>query len=270
MTKAVVKRSAPTGVGGGGRWAWQTDDADAARRQRAAAAGAGTSEGDGDGGARPGASSSGAQNVDSREAPAAEDDERGGFATSPAQLPKAGWKDVVSRTLKEVKADNVPLTAAGVAFYGMLALVAIVSVYGLVTTPAESAKQVEGFTSAFPGDAARQLVDQLKSITGASSSGLGLKLAISLAGLLWSASSGTTALIRGLGIAYDQPEGRGFVSCGAPPSSSPWRPSSAPWWSSVSPSPCRPSSTPPGSARRARRWAWRCAGPSSACCSSPA
>lgn len=119
------------------------------------------------------------------------------------------------RTKQEVKSDNLPITAAGVTFYGMLALapamVAIVSLYGLVTTPEESAKQVEGLTAALPGEAARLLVDQLKSITGADSGGLGIKLAVSLVGLLWSASSGTTALIRGLGIAYDEPEGRGFV-----------------------------------------------------------
>ncbi len=162
-----------------------------------------------------GASSSGSDDADPRAAARAEGDARGRFAGSPTQLPKAGWKDVLIRTAKEVKADNVPITAAGVAFYGMLALVptmvALVSIYGLVISPAESAKQVEGLTRALPGEAARLLVDQLKSITGANSSGLGIKLAVSLIGLLWSASSGTTALIRGLGIAYDQPEGRGFV-----------------------------------------------------------
>jgi len=162
-----------------------------------------------------GASSPGSIDADPRAAARAEGDARGRFAESPTQLPKAGWKDVLVRTAKEVKADNVPITAAGVAFYGMLALaptmVALVSIYGLVTSPAESAKQVEGLTRALPGEAARLLVDQLKSITGANSSGLGIKLVISLVGLLWSASSGTTALIRGLGIAYDEPEGRGFV-----------------------------------------------------------
>lgn len=164
---------------------------------------------------KPGSSGTGSTDADPREVARAEGEARGRFATSPTQVPKAGWKDVAKRTLQEVKADNVPITAAGVAFYGMLALaptmVALVSLYGLVTTPDEAAEQVEGLTSALPGEAARLLVDQLKSITGADSGGLGIKLAISLVGLFWSASSGTTALIRGLGIAYDEPEGRGFV-----------------------------------------------------------
>ncbi|HEV8114849.1 MAG TPA: YihY/virulence factor BrkB family protein [Acidimicrobiales bacterium] len=164
---------------------------------------------------KPGSSGAGSQTADPREVARSEGDARGRFADSPTELPTAGWKDVVRRTLQEVKADNVPITAAGVAFYGMLALVpalvAIVSVYGLATSPEESARQVEGFTAALPGEAARLLVDQIKSITGQPSSGLGVKLALSLAGLLWSASSGTTALIRGLGIAYDEPEGRSFL-----------------------------------------------------------
>ena len=216
MGKPLVKRE-PVSVGGDHRWAWQTDEP----------ADEGVSRRDGDGDGRPdtapgngcepkaGSSGPGSRAVDPREAATAEGDARGRFATSPTELPKAGWKDVARRTLQEVKADNVPITAAGVAFYGMLALVpamvAIVSVYGLVVSPEESAKQVQGFTRALPREAATLLVAQIQSITGGNTSGLGIKLAVSLAGLLWSASSGTTALIRGLGIAYDEPEGRGFV-----------------------------------------------------------
>ena len=217
MGKPVVKRDAPVGVGADHRWAWQRDDGDEVvdpdhGRNGDGRPGAAPSDGCGP---KPGSSGAGSKAVDPREAATAEGDARGRFATSPTQLPKAGWKDVARRTLQEVKADNVPITAAGVAFYGMLALVpamvAIVSVYGLVVSPEESARQIEGFTRPLPREAATLLVDQIKTITGGNSSGLGIKLAMSLAGLLWSASSGTTALIRGLGIAYDEPEGRGFV-----------------------------------------------------------
>ncbi len=216
MGKPVVRRE-PVGVGADHHWAWQRDG------QEDGANGRGDDGADDQGRAaaldacepKAGSSGPGSKAVDPREAAEAEGAARGRFATSPTELPKAGWKDVLRRTLQEIKADNVPITAAGVAFYGMLALVpamvAIVSVYGLVVTPEESARQVEGFTRALPGEAARLLVDQLKSITGGDSGGLGIKLAVSLAGLLWSASSGTTALIRGLGVAYDEPEGRGFV-----------------------------------------------------------
>ena len=213
MGKPVVRRE-PVGVGADHRWAWQQDPGGNAGGAGADRASTAAGERD-DCEPKGGSSGAGARTVDPREAARREGAARGRFASRPTQLPKAGWKDVLRRTLQEVKADNVPITAAGVAFYGMLALVpamiAIVSVYGLVVSPEEAARQVEDLTAALPAEAARLLVDQIQSITGGNSSGLGIKLAASLAGLLWSASSGTTALIRGLGIAYDEPEGRGFV-----------------------------------------------------------
>ena len=44
-------------------------------------------------------------------------------AMSPAEIPAAGWKDVLTRTWKEAGEDNAGLVAAGVSFYGFLALV---------------------------------------------------------------------------------------------------------------------------------------------------
>lgn len=237
MSKPVVRRGGAARAGGAGngsrygrdddevldlrdkferKWAFQQDTTDDKYGGDGSDGRDGKDFNDGKGGRpKPGSSGSGSDDADPHEVARREGDARGRFATSPAQIPSPGWKDIVRRTLQEVKADNVPITAAGVAFYAMLALaptmVALVSLYGLVTSPDEATRQVEGLTSALPGEAARLLVDQLKSITGADSSGLGVKLAISLVGLLWSASSGTTAMIRGLGIAYDQPEGRGFV-----------------------------------------------------------
>src|SRR4029453_14818458 len=60
-------------------------------------------------------------------------------ADTPQEIPAKGWKDIAKRTGKEVKADQVPLLAAGVAFYVLLALfpaiIAGVSIYGLVADP---------------------------------------------------------------------------------------------------------------------------------------
>src|SRR4029453_15140837 len=57
-------------------------------------------------------------------------------ADKPQEIPPKGWKDIAKRTAKEVKQDQVPLLAAGVAFYTLLALfpaiIAGVSIYGLV------------------------------------------------------------------------------------------------------------------------------------------
>ena len=61
-------------------------------------------------------------------------------AKSPGRIPLAGWLQVFKRTWQESRADNLGLIAAGVAFFGFLALVpmlgAIVLAYGLVAEPA--------------------------------------------------------------------------------------------------------------------------------------
>src|SRR5580765_7836768 len=63
------------------------------------------------------------------------DDGRGRDAESPTKIPARGWKDVLLRVKAEAKADHASLLAAGVALYGLLALVpaliALLSVWGL-------------------------------------------------------------------------------------------------------------------------------------------
>ena len=60
---------------------------------------------------------------------------RGRGASKVAEIPTAGWKDILWRTYSEVVNDHVMLIAAGVTFYTLLALVpaltALVSIYGL-------------------------------------------------------------------------------------------------------------------------------------------
>ena len=65
-------------------------------------------------------------------------------------MPAAGWKDVLLRTWREAGDDNVSLLAAGVAFYGFLAMVpllgSIVLSYGLVAEPATVMANVRSLT----------------------------------------------------------------------------------------------------------------------------
>ena len=55
------------------------------------------------------------------------------------EMPRAAWKDIVSRTWQRTWDDNVGLVAAGVAFYGFFALFSllglIVLFYGFVADP---------------------------------------------------------------------------------------------------------------------------------------
>jgi membrane protein len=134
-------------------------------------------------------------------------------AAKPSEIPARGWLDVVKRTQKEVKTDNVTLIAAGVAFYSMLAifpaLIAVVSLYGLVANPANVAKQVNSFAKSMPPGAGDLLTNQLQKIVSTSGGSLSIALVISILGALWSASAATQALMKGLKVIYDERETRG-------------------------------------------------------------
>jgi membrane protein len=145
----------------------------------------------------------------------AEDGGRGRRATHPWHIPPAGWLDVAVRVKVQIRHDAVSLLAAGVAFFGMLslvpAMVALVSMYGLVADPTDIERSIEETLQAAP-DEVRQLVSrQLSNVVAASSSGLRLGVAVGLAVALWSASAGMKHLIGALTVAYDETESRGFL-----------------------------------------------------------
>jgi membrane protein len=139
----------------------------------------------------------------------------GGTADSPTQIPAQGWKQILLRTKEQIKEDNIPLLAAGVAFYAFIALfpalIAAVTVYGLVADPAEVEEQIGSISDALPEEAASLLTDQLTEIAGGSSSALGWGLLLSLGGALFAASGGMQNLVKAVNIAYDEEETRGFV-----------------------------------------------------------
>jgi len=134
---------------------------------------------------------------------------------TPAALPARRWLNVVKRTWAEASDDHIELIAAGVAFYGFLALVpllaALVLAYGLLVDPAEVAKHMHAVTMMVPADAAHVIDDQLDQVvkTAATKKGFGLLLALILA--LYGAMKGAGAVVTALNVAFEVRETRGFV-----------------------------------------------------------
>jgi membrane protein len=66
-------------------------------------------------------------------------DAHGRQADSPAEIPYAGWRDVLWRIYEALLRDRILLIAAGCTFYLLLALfpalTAFVSLYGYVADP---------------------------------------------------------------------------------------------------------------------------------------
>ena len=136
-------------------------------------------------------------------------------AEKPTQIPWRGWKQILKRAWAENKADNMPIIGGGVAFFGFLsifpALIAMISIYGLVASPATVATQVENLSKQLPDSAASLIKEQLTSIVDNSGSALSISLVISILAALWSASGGIGNLITAVNLAYDEVEARNFV-----------------------------------------------------------
>jgi len=136
-------------------------------------------------------------------------------AEKPTEIPARGWLQILKRAWAENSADNMPIIGAGVAFFAFLAvfpaLIATISLYGLVASPDEVASQIESLSDQLPESAQSLLSDQLTSITQNSGGALTISLIISIVAALWSASGGTGNLITAVNLAYDEVETRGFV-----------------------------------------------------------
>jgi membrane protein len=136
-------------------------------------------------------------------------------ARSPWRLSGDAWKEVFVRTWKETSEDNMSLVAAGVAFYGFLALVPLLGAailsYGLIADPQAIVRHVTSLSEVLPKEAASLIGDQLLNIeqTSGEKKGLGLFFALALA--LFGARNGAASIITALNIAYEEEEQRGFI-----------------------------------------------------------
>jgi membrane protein len=139
---------------------------------------------------------------------------RGRDAGKPTEIGTRGWKEIALRVKDEIRTDNLTLLAAGVAFYAMLglfpAIIALITIYGLVADPDTIERHVESMVEAV-GPAGEVIGNQMEAIGEVGGGALGFGLVASLLAVLWTASSGMHGLIRATNIAYDEPESRSFL-----------------------------------------------------------
>ena len=133
----------------------------------------------------------------------------------PPLVPNAA-KTSAKRLKDRITEHNLTLVAAGVAFYGFLALVpaliAFVSIYGLVANEGDVVRQVKDLGKSLPAEVRTFLVYQLTQIVNASSAGVSIAAIVAIAVAVWSASSGIAALVTGIHIAHERQEPKGFVA----------------------------------------------------------
>lgn len=141
--------------------------------------------------------------------------DRGRVADAPHEIPPRGWKDILLRVKKEVADDRISVIAGSVAFASVMALfpamLAMVSLYGLIADPADVEQQLASVYAIMPGDVAQLLGAQMRAIVGSSQGALSLGVVLALLGALWAAAGGVQALITAINVAYDEEERRSFL-----------------------------------------------------------
>jgi membrane protein len=118
------------------------------------------------------------------------------------------------RVSDEADADDADIVAAGLAFYGLLglfpALLAMVSLYGLIADPADIHKFTDSITRALPERGRVLLNQELADFVARSSRNLSWHVVMGFVAVLWSSSSAMGVLVRAINVAYDIPERHSF------------------------------------------------------------
>ncbi|MFT4148850.1 MAG: YihY/virulence factor BrkB family protein [Paracoccaceae bacterium] len=117
------------------------------------------------------------------------------------------------RFYRRTEQAELDLIAAGVAFYGFLAIfpaaAAIIAIWGFASDPSVIRAQVGLLHEFVPPDVFSLINDQVESLLRVNSRQLGWATVVSTAIALWSARAGVGALIRGLNAIHGLPNRAG-------------------------------------------------------------
>lgn len=136
-------------------------------------------------------------------------------ASTPAQMTWAAWKQVLLRVWQGIANDHLSIIAAGVAFFGVLAIfpaiAALIAAYGFFADPHNVAQTLEAARPLLPVDVFNILAGQVDAIVAAPQAKLGVASLVSFALLLWSSRAGVSALMEGLNVVYREVDTRNIV-----------------------------------------------------------
>ena len=139
----------------------------------------------------------------------------GRLSGSPLQIPWTGWKDILWRTYQQIGEDRLLAIAAGVVFFGLLALfpavTALVSSYGLFADPSTIGTNLQQLALMLPDGTFQVVQDQIARVLAKGSTSLGMTFLFGLALAIWSANAGVKAMIDALNVVYDEEEKRSFI-----------------------------------------------------------
>lgn len=121
---------------------------------------------------------------------------------------------LVAALLRRSNRAELGLIAAGVAFFGFLAIfptvAVVISVWGFVADPAVIRGELELLQDFLPSDAFLLLSSQIDGLLSANNRQLGWTTILSTLLAFWAARSGAASLIQGLNAVHHLPQRTGF------------------------------------------------------------
>lgn len=131
------------------------------------------------------------------------------------RVKRLGWHARLARVGRALGRDNISIMAAGIAYYAMLSIFpgmsALVITYGLIADPLSIAHHVTALRGVLPNEALDLLSSQLYTLVSAPPEKLGIGLVVSVLIAVWSATSGTSAMMNALTVAYAGREHRSLL-----------------------------------------------------------
>jgi membrane protein len=140
---------------------------------------------------------------------------RGRYANSPWEIPWNGWKDILRRSYQRTSEDRLLAVAAGVVFYGLLAvfpaITALVSLYGLFAKASTISEHLSMAGGILPAGTVSLVQDQVNQLVAKGDAKLSFGFVFGLGIALWSANAGMKAIMDALNVVYEEKEKRGFI-----------------------------------------------------------
>jgi hypothetical protein len=132
---------------------------------------------------------------------------------------KTSWKEILVGTYRSITEDRVLAVAAGVTFYGLLAVFpaidALVSLYGLFADAATIRDHLAQLSGILPGGAIDIVGDQIQRVAAAGQGTLSFSFLVGLAIAIWGANAGVKAMFDAINVGYGAKEERGFFKLNA-------------------------------------------------------
>ena len=142
-------------------------------------------------------------------------DRLGRAAPSPWSMPRRAWKKILIRTWNQSWIDNAGLVAAGVAFYGFIALVPLLGVlvltFGFFADFDTVVATMNALTAILPADIASLIGGQLTTAIETSEGRKGFAILAALGVALYGGTNAASAIIMALNIAYQEKEKRSLL-----------------------------------------------------------